>query len=70
MRSSLNPNSSATVSMGSMDKLKIEGMMYRNDLEQPLLFSESATESEPFLPDKAWGEPGWYEGVSRGSQGC
>ena len=58
-----------TNSISSMDKLEIEGRTYKNVTVLPFLFSETASKNAAFLPDKAWGASGRYEGVLRGSQG-
>jgi hypothetical protein len=55
-------------SINSMDKLETEARTYKNVTVLPFLLSETASKNAAFLPDKAWGTSGWYEGVLRGSQ--
>ena len=60
---------SVTDSINSMDKLETEARTYKNVTVLPFLLSETASKNAAFLPDKAWGTSGRYEGVLRGSQG-
>jgi hypothetical protein len=67
-----HPTNSVTNSISSMDKkLEIEGRtyMYKNVTVLPFLLSETASINAAFLPDKARGTSGRYEGIPRGSQG-
>jgi hypothetical protein len=52
-----------------MDKLEIEGRTYKNVTVLPFLLSETASINAAFLPNKALGTSGRYEGILRGSQG-
>ena len=61
---------SVTDSINSINKLDTEAWTYKNVTMLPFLLSETArSENAAFLPDKAWGTSGRYEGVLRGSQG-
>ena len=63
------PTNSATNSINSIDELEIEARTYKNVAVLPFLLSETPSKNAAFLPDKAWGTSGRYEGVLRGSQG-
>ena len=63
------PTNSATNSINSIDELEIEARTYKNVTVLPFLLSETPSKNAAFLPDKAWGTSGRYEGVLRGSQG-
>ena len=63
------PTNSVTDSINSMDELEIEARTYKNVTVLPFLLSETPSKNPAFLPDKAWGTSGRYEGVLRGSQG-
>ena len=52
-----------------MDELEIEARTYKNVTVLTFLLSETPSKNAAFLPDKAWGTSGRYEGVLRGSQG-
>ena len=69
MISARNPTNSVTDSISSIDKFETDGMTYRDVTVLLFLLSETASKNAAFLPDKAWGASGWYEGVLRGSQG-
>ena len=60
---------SVTDSINSTDKLETEARTYKNVTVLPFLLSETASKNAAFLPDKALGTSGRYEGVLRGSQG-
>ena len=63
------PHHSVTDSISSMDKLEIEGRTYKHVTVLPFLLRETASIDAAFLPNKAWGTSGRYEGILRGSQG-
>jgi hypothetical protein len=69
MTSVRHPTNSVIDSISSMDKLEIEGRTYTNVTVLPFLLSETASINAAFLPNKAWGTSGRYEGILRGSQG-
>ena len=69
MISARNPTNSVTDSISSIDKFETDGMTYRDVTVLLFLLSETASKNAAFLPDKAWGTSGRYEGVLRGSQG-
>ena len=52
-----------------MGMLDTKGRTYKNVTVLSFLLSEMASIKAAFLPDKAWGTSGRYEGVLRGSQG-